>query len=95
MALCALVLATLLVLPWGSAAGEPEVYQLAVNESFLDRDGLTAANMPVAVGGIIYVPYTVFDKNKNTTGVDLGVSCLEYKDAESYTLTMYPERDGS
>ena len=58
MALCALVLATLLVLPWGSAAGEPEVYQLAVNESFLDRDGLTAANMPVAVGGIIYVPYT-------------------------------------
>ena len=75
--------------PWGSAAGEPEVYQLAVNESFLDRDGLTAANMPVAVGGIIYVPYTVFDKNKNTTGVDLGVSCLEYKDAESYTLTMF------
>ena len=89
MALCALVLATLLVLPWGSAAGEPDVYQLAVNESFLDRDGLTAANMPVAVGGIIYVPYTVFDNNKNTTGVDLGVSCLEYNAAESYTLTMF------
>lgn len=89
MTLCALVLAILLVLPWGSAAGEPEVYQLAVNESFLDKDGLTTANMPVAVGGTIYVPYTVFDKNKNNTGVDLGISCLEYKDAESHALTMF------
>ena len=76
MTLCALVLAILLVLPWGSAAGEPEVY-------------LTTANMPVAVGGTIYVPYTVFDKNKNNTGVDLGISCLEYKDAESHALTMF------
>lgn len=86
-ALCAAVLALALVLPWAGAAGEIQVYQLAVNETFVDKGELSAGTMPVAVGGTVYVPYTTFDKN--ATGVDLGISCLQYKDETEHSLTLF------
>lgn len=85
--LCAAVLVLALALPWAGAAGETQVYQLAVNETFVDKGELSAGTMPVAVGGTVYVPYTTFDKN--ATGVDLGISCLQYKDETEHSLTLF------
>lgn len=85
--LCAFLVTAALSFPWAGASGEPQVYQLAVNETFVDKGELSAANMPLAVNGTIYVPYTTFDKN--VTGVDLGVSCLQYKDDSEHTLTLF------
>jgi len=61
---CALAIFCALVLPaWGSSGST--VYLLAVNDKFYD------GYRPVAINGVIYIPYTVFDRN--ATGVDLGV----------------------
>lgn len=84
-----LLAAVLLVLciPLAGASGEPTVYQLALNDNFLDEDGLVASNMPVSVGGTIYVPYFVFDRY--ATGVDLGVSYTENWDNGVHTFTLF------
>ena len=62
--LCSLALVCALILPvWGSSGST--VYLLAVGDKFYD------AYRPVAVNGVVYVPYTIFDRT--ATGVDLGV----------------------
>lgn len=68
-------------------ASETTVYQLALNDNFVDEDALVAANMPVAVSGTIYVPYSTFDRY--TTGVDLGVSYTENWENGAHTLTLF------
>lgn len=62
--LCSLSLVCALVLPALGTSGST-VYLLAVGDKFYD------AYRPVAVNGVIYVPYTIFDRS--ATGVDLGV----------------------
>lgn len=86
--LCVLAIIVALLPRWVAASGEPQVYQLAVNDTFVDADtGLTTANMPVAIGGTIYVPYTIFDRN--ATGVDLGVAYGQNKEGNVHILTLY------
>ena len=68
-------------------ASETTVYQLALNDNFVDEDALVASNMPVAVSGTIYVPYSTFDRY--TTGVDLGVSYTENWENGVHTLTLF------
>ena len=68
-AVCAaLLLAAALVLSLSAAAAEDKVYFMAVNETVLD---LSDDTMPRVVGGVLYVPYTLFDPN--TAGAGLGV----------------------
>lgn len=84
--LAALIL--LAVFPLAAATTDVQVYHLAVNDTLIDVDtGLTAANMPIAVGGTIYVPYTIFDKNLSK--VDLGISCSQVHEGGIHTLTLY------
>ncbi len=64
--LCAAALCLALALPVSGAA--PTVYLLAADNKFCDLPG---GVLPTAVNGVVYVPYTLFDKTY--TGVDLGV----------------------
>ena len=75
-----------LVIPLADAS-EPTVYQLALNDTFMDEDALMTSNMPVSVRGTIYVPYSTFDRY--ATGVDLGVSYTENWDNGEHTLTLF------
>ena len=75
-----------LVIPLADAS-EPTVYQLALNDTFMDEDALVTSNMPVSVRGTIYVPYSTFDRY--ATGVDLGVSYTENWDNGEHTLTLF------
>lgn len=66
--LLAVVLCLGLFLPLRvSAAG---VYFTAINDSVAP---LTSDTMPFWSGGVLYVPYTVFDAAHNSVGVDLGI----------------------
>lgn len=65
--LCAAVVLFAAVLP-RAAAFTPTIYLLATNDKMCDLPG---GLLPVAVNGVIYVPYSLFDKS--ATGVDLGV----------------------
>lgn len=79
--LCALALFCALALPaWGSS-GSTTVYLLAVNDKFYD------GYRPVAVNGVIYIPYTTFDRN--ATGVDLGVYYGITSEPGGTILTLY------
>lgn len=59
---------------WGSvsltATATGTLYFTSINDSLLD---LTSNTMPAWIGGSLYVPYTVFDRN-NSAGVYLGIS---------------------
>ena len=79
-------LALLLTMAPGASAVELKVYQLALNDRFMDNE-LTVTNMPVNVNGSIYIPYTAFDRN--VTGVDLGVFYGQEKSDTAYRLTLY------
>jgi hypothetical protein len=65
--LCTAVILFAAVLP-RAAASTPTIYLLAANDKMCDLPG---GLLPVAVNGVIYVPYSLFDKS--ATGVDLGV----------------------
>lgn len=80
--LSALVLA--LGAPGLARAETVTVYHTAVNEQMLP---LSADTMPVQVGGMIYVPYTVFDRN--VTGVNLGVYYGQDRKDGNYIVTLY------
>lgn len=56
-----------LALPALSVSTDP-VYLLAVNDRMCD---LPNGTLPISISGVIYIPYTVFDKD--SAGVDLGV----------------------
>lgn len=83
--LCALALAVGVFLPvLAASADEPTVYQTAINENLLTLSG---DSMPAVIGGVCYVPYTVFDRD--VTGVNLGVSYGQWKTETEHTLTIY------
>ena len=65
--LCAVLLLGAAILPQAARASVT-VYLLAVGNKMYDPPGGT---LPVSVDGVIYIPYTVFDRN--ATGWDLGV----------------------
>ena len=69
--MCVLTLCAGLLLP---ALAVDEVCFTAINDTILP---LSADTMPVWSGGILYVPYSVFDTN--TSGVSLGTSCVYNK----------------
>lgn len=65
---CALVLLLAMAVPVMGTNEVPTVYLLATNDKFCDLPG---GALPTVVNGVVYVPYSVFDKS--ATGVDLGV----------------------
>lgn len=89
--LAALCLAALCVAALPALAAEDnqvEVYQLVINDHFFEWDGpLTDATMPIGVGNVVYVPYTVFDKD--VAGVDFKISYGQKQEAGEHTLTLY------
>ncbi|MEG0440880.1 MAG: hypothetical protein RR544_01075 [Oscillospiraceae bacterium] len=68
---CAVALLFALNLPFASAATYDDIYFMAVNETLYPTTTLTDDSMPVVSGGVLYVPYTMFDTSY--TGVALGV----------------------
>ena len=72
------------LLPAGSASTEGAVFQMVVNDRFLE---MNAATMPFRSEGIPYVPYIVFDWN--VTGVRFGISSFVTQTDGEYTLTLY------
>lgn len=77
----AVVTGMLALLP---ASADTAVFQMAVNDRFLE---MNAATMPFRSEGIPYIPYTVFDRN--VTGVRLGISSFITQTDTEYTLTIY------
>ncbi|MCC8122020.1 MAG: hypothetical protein LIO58_00530 [Oscillospiraceae bacterium] len=60
------------------------VYQTALNDLLIP---LQASTMPESIGGVIYVPYTVFDRSSSS--VDLGVYYQEIKiTSNAYTFSL-------
>lgn len=80
MALC---LALLCPLPVSAA----DLYFTATNDSLAQ---LTTDTMPLWSGGVLYVPYTVFDSRTNSTGIDLGVNA-SYSRSDG-TVTLFTPR---
>lgn len=78
----ALLCAVALICGVAYASSTPTIYLLAVNDKMADLPG---GVLPVSVNGVIYVPYTAFDRN--ATGVDLGV--YYGIDRVQGTLTLY------
>lgn len=79
-ALCAALVCACLLLPPSRAAGD--VFFTAVNDTVLP---LTSDTMPVWSGGVLYVPYTVFDTGY--TGIDLEINCSQ--DRAGGTVTLF------
>lgn len=65
---CVLALLLTLAVPTLGVNETPAVYILATNDKFCDLPG---GALPTVSNGVVYVPYSVFDKS--ATGVDLGV----------------------
>ena len=53
----------------GTASGSSNVYFMAVNDTVVE---MTADNMPIVVGGTLYVPYIML--SSRDTGINLGVT---------------------
>ena len=77
-----LVLAVCLGLLLPTPVSAADLYFTSVNDRVLP---LTADTMPLWSGGLLYVPYNVFDKE--TCGVDLDISTSYSRDAG--TVTFY------
>lgn len=83
--LCAVALLFSLSLPALSVNETPAVYILAINDKFCDLSG---GALPTVYNGVVYVPYSVFDKN--VTGVDLGVYYgIGLGQSRGTTITLY------
>ena len=67
--LCSAVVLFSVNLPGAYAAGSDTIIFLALNDNLVTSPSVE--NMPIAVGGTVYVPYTMFDAN--ITGNSLGV----------------------
>ena len=65
--LCLSLLCTAAAVASGSS--NPNLYFMAVNETMVET---TPGNMPMVVGGVLYVPYTML--SIRDTGINLGVS---------------------
>ncbi len=82
---CALALLLTLAIPALGVNDPPAVYILATNDKFCDLPG---GALPTVVNGIVYVPYSVFDKS--ATGVDLGVYYgIGLGQSRGTTITLY------
>lgn len=77
--LCALALLCTLLPPSAAASN---VCFTALNDSLLP---LNAGTMPVWSGGVLYVPYSVFDSG--STGISLGINCAVSR--SNYTVTLF------
>ena len=62
-----------------------DLYFTAINERI---EYLTSDTMPFWSGGILYVPYTLFDKNLNSTQTDLGIT-VSYNSRTKTSVTLY------
>ena len=62
-----------------------DLYFTALNERV---ELLTSGSMPFWYGGVLYVPYSVFDKDLNTTQIDLGLN-VSYNSRTRSTVTIY------
>ena len=82
-ALLTLVLCAGLFLPLPASAAD--LYFTAINERI---EYLTSDTMPFWSGGILYVPYTLFDKSLNSTQTDLGIT-VSYNSRTKSTITLY------
>lgn len=71
----------MLVTLLNSAQAAGNIYLTAINENLLE---LTSDTMPTWSGGVLYVPYTVFDSGY--TGISLGISSSYSRDAGTVTL---------
>lgn len=82
---CALALLLALAIPALGVNDTPAVYILATNDKFCDLPG---GAQPTVVNGVVYVPYSVFDKS--ATGVDLGVYYgIGLGQSRGATITLY------
>lgn len=72
---------TMLVTMLNTAQAAGNIYLTAVNENLLE---LTSDTMPTWSGGVLYVPYTVFDGSY--TGINLGISSSYSRDEGTVTL---------
>lgn len=77
--LLAAVLCLGLFLP--APARAADLYFTSVNDNLLK---LTAENMPFWSGGVLFVPYNVFDVR--VTGIDLGLSCGYERDKNTVSI---------
>ena len=88
--ICALLCVLLLCLPAFSSLAvsvdTSDIYHLAINDHFFDAE-LNTATMPVKVSGVIYVPYTVFDRS--LAQADFKISYGQKREGGEYTLTLY------
>ena len=82
----ALVLCLGLFPPLPAAAAD--LYFTAINERI---ENLTSDTMPFWSGGVLYVPYTLFDKNQNSTQTDLGIT-VSYNSQTKSSVTLYTLR---
>ena len=83
-----------LALVWGLFIPMParaiSLYVTAINDSI---PPLSSDTMPFWSGGILYVPYTVFDANTNGVGVSLGLYASFNKDDRlAGSITLYSLR---
>lgn len=76
------LLFTLGAMPAGAAT--QVFYQLALNDRLPAN---TAEVTPIEVDGVMYIPYTVFDKT--VTETDLGVYASQSRTDSNYTVTVY------
>lgn len=81
--LLTLVLCLGLFLPLPASAAD--LYFTAINERI---EFLTSDTMPFWSGGTLYVPYTLFDKNLNSTQTDLGIT-VSYNSRTKTSVTLY------
>lgn len=69
-----------------AGANTSDIYHLAINDHFFDSE-LNAATMPVKANGVIYVPYTVFDRD--IAQADFKISYGQKREGGEHTLTLY------
>ena len=83
LTLLTLALCVGLFLPMPASAAD--LYFTAINERI---EYLTSDTMPFWSGGGLYVPYTLFDKNLNSTQTDLGIT-VSYNSRTKTSVTLY------
>lgn len=84
--LCALLLCLPVFGVLAAGTDTSNIYHLAINDHFFDSE-LNSATMPIKVNGVIYVPYTVFDRD--LAQANFRISYGQKREGGEYTLTLY------
>ena len=84
--LCALLLCLPVFGVLAAGTDTSNIYHLAINDHFFDSE-LNSATMPIKVNGVIYVPYTVFDRD--LAQANFKISYGQKREGGEYTLTLY------